>query len=812
MNKRLKILIITLTISFSAPLGTNYRVFAQTDKYTLGNMQKYRLVESYTIKNDPNEGAMGNSYDLTTIVKMGTDLNSPYIVNVSDFKASEGTISKDANGVYVLTLPTKTELKIGETVTFNIEREFETGTIQYNIDKSKVTSDYSELPNYQEYLKPTELIQVNDPLIQQKAIELTKNVDNPYDKAYEIFKYVNLNTNYDYNIGEHSNKGALSALTYHEGVCQDYAQLFVALCRASGIPARTVSGYRNVKELTDTIDLTNRNHMWAEFYLPGYGWVIAEPTITSTVNGTKVLAEEGFAKQLNEAEHIAEQYGRKDNIRDMKFHFDQSGDPSNPPKLQYTDNIKIYRINESEIQLINLANELVKKAEQTKLQEDLDNAKNTVNSLKDGLTKNELNARLDAVQKVIDADKTYQTQLTAATNAVVKAEGSKLQSDVDSARTLVNALRPTDKSTLGARLDTVQRFINDSNNNKSKEDTAISSVRTAEYNLTRESYNSAVNAVDNLENGTTKTSLEYRLNNVLRAIQSRENSQRNEYQNPIYRTEEQSAINLVTVCENNITREGYNSALNAVNNLPYGSVKTSLQYKLYQLQADLNNKDAAVNAVANLYNNLTVDNYEKTVKLVYNLKPEIPERKDLLDRLDSMLMGLVVKNNTSDSKEVKEVLSSINNAERNLNSLAYNQAYSQVGKLDDSKFRELKPLLTDRLSVVNNKINDRKLKSKFPQLIQYPFLETRDTGKTWRISFNKQLDKETVNTNNIYITDSRGNNIKCIVYSNGNTLSVTPVGGYIPNEQYAIYINSNVKSIDNKSISNGYYVTFEVAK
>ena len=55
------------------------------------------------------------------------------------------------------------------------------------------------------------------------------------------------------------------------GHCTDLNSTFVALCRANGIPAREMFGIR----LND--DATGGQHCWAEFYLPGTGWVFADP-------------------------------------------------------------------------------------------------------------------------------------------------------------------------------------------------------------------------------------------------------------------------------------------------------------------------------------------------------------------------------------------------------------------------------------------------------------------------------------------------------------------------------------------------------
>jgi transglutaminase-like putative cysteine protease len=63
--------------------------------------------------------------------------------------------------------------------------------------------------------------------------------------------------------------GAVGALRKRYGVCCEYADLFVALCRAKKIPARVREGYLTVPvKKGDT-----PQHDWAEAYIKRYGWV-----------------------------------------------------------------------------------------------------------------------------------------------------------------------------------------------------------------------------------------------------------------------------------------------------------------------------------------------------------------------------------------------------------------------------------------------------------------------------------------------------------------------------------------------------------
>lgn len=68
---------------------------------------------------------------------------------------------------------------------------------------------------------------------------------------------------------------AADTLARGTGVCQDHAHLFIACCRAWGIPARYVSGYLH----TSTADGRHLStHAWAEALVDHLGWVSFDPS------------------------------------------------------------------------------------------------------------------------------------------------------------------------------------------------------------------------------------------------------------------------------------------------------------------------------------------------------------------------------------------------------------------------------------------------------------------------------------------------------------------------------------------------------
>ncbi|MEO5822358.1 MAG: transglutaminase family protein [Vicinamibacteraceae bacterium] len=64
------------------------------------------------------------------------------------------------------------------------------------------------------------------------------------------------------------------------GVCQDFAHLQIACLRSLGLPARYVSGYLETSPRPDEPRLVgvDASHAWIALYVPGTGWIDADPT------------------------------------------------------------------------------------------------------------------------------------------------------------------------------------------------------------------------------------------------------------------------------------------------------------------------------------------------------------------------------------------------------------------------------------------------------------------------------------------------------------------------------------------------------
>lgn len=133
------------------------------------------------------------------------------------------------------------------------------------------------------YLQPAEKWQTDDPEIQS----LAKTLKNPR----QIYDFVVSKLNYDYGrVREDVERyGAKKALENPDNaICMEFTDLFIALARAAGIPAREINGYahtenRQLQPLSLVADVL---HAWPEYWDIEAGvWQPVDPTWEDTTGG-----------------------------------------------------------------------------------------------------------------------------------------------------------------------------------------------------------------------------------------------------------------------------------------------------------------------------------------------------------------------------------------------------------------------------------------------------------------------------------------------------------------------------------------------
>lgn len=156
------------------------------------------------------------------------------------------------------------------------------GSVQI-IASPKISNNASYIPaNY--LTSPDNYWQSDDPKIKNIAKYLT----NPQ----EIYNYVvkTLKYNYERVNPVYDRLGALKALEDpNNALCMEFTDLFIALSRASGIPAREINGYaysQNTMEQPMSL-VGDLLHSWPEYWNKDKNvWIPIDPTWENTTGGT----------------------------------------------------------------------------------------------------------------------------------------------------------------------------------------------------------------------------------------------------------------------------------------------------------------------------------------------------------------------------------------------------------------------------------------------------------------------------------------------------------------------------------------------
>lgn len=121
----------------------------------------------------------------------------------------------------------------------------------------------------EKYLTANRLVTLS-PRVKEIAAGVTKGKVAVLDKARALYDYVLNTMTYD-KTGTGWGRGDTEyACETKRGNCTDFHSLFIALARALGIPAKFVIGALIPRGTKGTIV---GYHCWAEFFLPGRGWV-----------------------------------------------------------------------------------------------------------------------------------------------------------------------------------------------------------------------------------------------------------------------------------------------------------------------------------------------------------------------------------------------------------------------------------------------------------------------------------------------------------------------------------------------------------
>ncbi len=139
----------------------------------------------------------------------------------------------------------------------------------------------------------------DNPEISAKLAEILGNNPKlePLKKVELIYRYVVNNLKYDSTRLNDDNLERLGAVTVlnnpTQAVCMEFSDLFIALARAAGIPARELDGYAYtsnsiLRPLSLSKDIL---HAWPQYWDDKKGWIMVDPTWENTTGGVDYFSK-----------------------------------------------------------------------------------------------------------------------------------------------------------------------------------------------------------------------------------------------------------------------------------------------------------------------------------------------------------------------------------------------------------------------------------------------------------------------------------------------------------------------------------------
>jgi transglutaminase-like putative cysteine protease len=145
------------------------------------------------------------------------------------------------------------------------------------------------------YLESSLWLPSDDPSVKRTAAQIVAGKSTVLARARAIYDWMVEHTRQDPRIPGCGTGDVDRALAVRSGKCADLSSVYVALARAAGVPAREVFGLRLGKR--GEVDITHGHHCWAEFYLPGTGWVPVDPAEVVSILGERGHSNAEAARQ-----------------------------------------------------------------------------------------------------------------------------------------------------------------------------------------------------------------------------------------------------------------------------------------------------------------------------------------------------------------------------------------------------------------------------------------------------------------------------------------------------------------------------------
>jgi transglutaminase-like putative cysteine protease len=299
--------------SSSGYLGLFAVLFLLLLSSNLGAQVSYRnpvpRTFEYTFELAPDPAKINRSEDLKLWIPAPREWDSQKNVRLLSVEPPpHATFEDPENGIPILFWDFG---KVPEAAVYKVKMRYrlESYEVHSEIDPKQVGVYDKSSELYNLYTRSTNTTTIT-PEVKRLAAQAVGDERNPSLQAKRILEFVYRKIKYKILLQE--GRSGIQALLnfpitdprtgeqYYEGACTQYSVLFVALCRALGIPARSVTGFYAVSPWLKREDLKTSElfekispdglaaakiygpmgHAWAEFYLPNYGWVPVDPRLT----------------------------------------------------------------------------------------------------------------------------------------------------------------------------------------------------------------------------------------------------------------------------------------------------------------------------------------------------------------------------------------------------------------------------------------------------------------------------------------------------------------------------------------------------
>jgi len=166
------------------------------------------------------------------------------------------------------------DVQPGQTVNVSWVALVELSEINYDVSPSNVGT-FSDIPAevLELYTKDDAMYDIYNPIVLNAANEAVGSETNLYYMVQRIHDYVIAHLTYDM---DNRWDPASIILSHGKGSCSEYTCVFIAICRANGIPARFAGG--SAVSNPGQYKVETAGHRWQEVYLPNYGWLPVDAT------------------------------------------------------------------------------------------------------------------------------------------------------------------------------------------------------------------------------------------------------------------------------------------------------------------------------------------------------------------------------------------------------------------------------------------------------------------------------------------------------------------------------------------------------